>query len=128
MQISILTVVLDLNLLNLIRKIKKNNISVSSIIVAAKKELHPLRKKQIKIKKHILTNQNNFFKHMFLKIIPAKIKSLLKYLIFLVIKFKYKFRVIYLDKNFENNESINFNDITLMSYEKMKELVKKYND
>ena len=118
MKISILTVVLDSNLLNLIKKIKKNNISVSSIIVAVKKELHPLRKKQIKIRQHILTNQNNSFKHTFLKIIPAKIKSFLKYLIFLVIKFKYKFRIIYLDKNFENNESINFNDITLMySYE-----------
>ena len=118
MQISILTVDLDFNLFMLIRKISQKNISISNIIVAPKKKLHPIRKKQIKIKRTIFTNHNNYFNNIFFKIITTNVKLFLKHIIFFIIKFKYKFTVIYLDKNFENNKNIQFNNTTLMySYE-----------
>ena len=86
--------------------------------LAPKKKLHPIRKKQIKIRQTIFTNHNNYFNNIFFKIITTNVKLFLKHIIFFIIKFKYKFTVIYLDKNFENNKNIQFNNTTLMySYE-----------
>ncbi len=111
MRISILVQDLNLELLNFIIQSIKKNIFVKNIIFVRKTEMHRVRKKQIKIRQK--TYINNKKKPKFLII-----KKIIIHIFFNILKYKYRYKIFYINKNFITEKNYVYNYPTLLySYE-----------
>lgn len=103
MKISILVQDFDLELLKFIKNSKKKDTIIKNILIAPKNKIHPIRKKQFKIRKITYRKKEN--KPTF----GFKRKFILK-IIFYLSQYIYNYRIINLDRNF------NFNDKNIFKY------------
>ena len=117
-EITVICHQIDLGLLSFISCLKRNEFNVQFVLVAPRSELHPKRLKQIQIRQELLESAIKFPQRIRSVIasvlVLLGIKQIIIYLLGFLDSICNRYKIIYLNNNWESNNQNCFNNITVM--------------
>ncbi len=117
-KVTVICQQIDLGLLSFISSLKRNEFHVQFVLVAPRSELHPKRLKQIQIRQELLGSAIKFPQRIRFIIARALsllgVKQIIIYLLGFLDSICNRYKVIYLNNNWESNAQNCFNNITVM--------------
>jgi|TARA_B110000495_G_C23021403_1_gene606019 hypothetical protein len=118
MEVTVICHKIGLGLLSFISSLKRNEFQVQFVLVAPRAELHPMRLKQMQIRKELLGSSKNFPQQM--RSVIARglgllgIKQIIIYLLCFLDSICNRYKIINLNNDWESSTQDCFNNISVM--------------